>query len=128
MSNPLVFVAMFHTVFRINILPRINFYFEFVITGFERTVHHHGDHFGITVFESLVFNIDVFGFCPFADTVSVLPVLRTILGDVYPEENFPATRILAFFLAQFLPTSGFWQLHRKKISSQKMLIYVYPYK
>jgi hypothetical protein len=94
------------TVFGVNVLTRVNFYLKLIVAPFKRAVKDHGDHFGVIMLEGLVLDIDIFRLCPFADPVPVLPVLRTIFGNVYPEENLSAPGILAFLFAQFLTPSG----------------------
>lgn len=97
-ANTFVLVAVLRAVLRIDILPGINLHFELMVTTFKSTVHHHGDHLGVGVFESLVFDVDVFGLGPLPDTIPILPVFRAILGNVDSEKDLTASGILTFFL------------------------------
>jgi hypothetical protein len=60
----------------------------------------------------LVLDIDIFRLRTLAYTIPVLAVLRAILGDMNPEENFAASRILALFLAELLTPTRLGKLHR----------------
>ncbi len=97
--------------FRINILPRVDFHLKLMVAPFESTVHDHGHHFGITVLEGLVLDVDVFRLGPFPDAIPVLTVLGTILGNMDTKENLSAARIQALFLPKLLTTPRFRKLH-----------------
>jgi hypothetical protein len=105
MPHPPVFIAVLGTVFRVNILARINFHVKMLIASFKRAIHHHGHHFRIIVLEGLIFYIDVLGFGPFPDTIPVLAVFRTVFRNVDTEEYLSAPRIKTPFFPEFLAPS-----------------------
>lgn len=107
-ADALELVSVFMAIFGIHILPWIYFNLKLIATSLKRTGHDRGHHLGIGVLVGLIFDVDVFGLGAFANTIPVLPVLRTILGNVDAKENFSTLRVLALFFAQFLATSRFW--------------------
>lgn len=78
MADAPVFVPVFRTVFGVNILSRINFYFELMGTPFKIAVHHHRNYFGITVLERLILDVDILRLRPLADPITILAMLRAI--------------------------------------------------
>lgn len=76
--DPSVLVPVLRAVLGIYILARIDFHLELVVATFQSAVHDHGNNFGIAVFESLVFYIDVFRLGPLPDAIPVLAVLRAV--------------------------------------------------
>jgi hypothetical protein len=106
MTYSFIFIPVLGTEFGVNILTRIDLYLKLIVAPFKRAVENHDDHFAVIVLERLVLDIDVLRLCPFSNSVPVLPVLRTIFGNMNPEKNLAAPGILALLFAQFLAPSG----------------------
>lgn len=105
MPHPPVFVPVLGTVFRVNILARINFHVKMLIASFKRTLHDHGHHFSIIVLEGLILDIDVLRLGPLPDTIPVLTVFGTVFRNVDTEEYLAAPRIEALFFPELLAPS-----------------------
>jgi hypothetical protein len=105
MPYPPVFVPVLGTVFRVNILARINFHVKMLVASFKCAIHDHGHHFCIIVLEGLIFDIDVLRLGPLPDTIPVLAVFRTVFRNVNTEEYFAAPRIKTPFFPEFLAPS-----------------------
>jgi hypothetical protein len=58
------------------------------------------------VLEGLILDVHVFGLGAFANSVSVLPVFGAVFGDVNPEKDLAAPRVLTLLFTEFLATSG----------------------
>ena len=105
MPDPAILVAMLWTVLGIYVLARINFYLKMLFATFQCAVHHHGYHFGVTVLEGLVLDVNIFWFGSFPYTVSVLTMFGTVFRNMNAEENLAAPRIKTLFFPEFLAPS-----------------------
>jgi hypothetical protein len=79
MPDTSVLVTVLGAIFRINVLARINLYLKMLLATLQCTTHYHGHHFGVSVLEGLVFDVNILRLGPFPDTVSVLAVFRAVL-------------------------------------------------